>query len=230
MLLLGYWNDRHHADCGKHCLGCLVLLLLYRWAGWDHRECFILEISFLSFPRKYIGISSLRTVLNFQLSFYFQTVSHLHIWSSPFSSTWCHNTTSTYYLILMSSPKNLALLLTCLLTAERIKDWRCCAINSEPSTPLDFYFISIHYICSLHTVVSRTHYHFFTDLHFSGAYHYVCCRISSCIYMRPGFWRISCGIFCMWNQINGQIPCILYQSTLFQKRATMPFRAKVLPH
>lgn len=118
-------------------------------SGWDHRERSILEISFLSFPMKFIGISSLRTVLNFQLSFYFQAVSHLHwwhFWSSLFSSTWCRNTTSTYYLLLMSSPKNLALLLSCLLISEGIKDWRCCAINSEPSIPLDLYF---NYLYSL---------------------------------------------------------------------------------
>lgn len=71
--------------------------------------------------------------------------------------------------------------------------------------------ISIHCKFSSHSVVSRTHYHFFTDLSFSGAYHYMCCknqqlcvheaRLSSC------FCRISCYIyiFCMWNQIKTQI-------------------------
>lgn len=68
--------------------------------------------------------------------------------------------------------------------------------------------ISIHCKCSLHTLMSRTHYYWSSFLRCLSLLYTVCCRISSCIYMCPSFCRISCGIFRMWNQINGLIPQI----------------------
>lgn len=164
---------------------------------------FILEttISCLS-KEKYFGISSLRTVLNFQVSFYFQAIklppSHLHwwlFWSSPFSSAWYRNTISANELsskhcivapLPTYSRRNKGVKMVWLLT------------QSPAFTYIFTLTISIHCKFPSHSVVSRTHYQFFTDLSFSGACHCMCCKIGICACtvarLSSCFYRINCDI------------------------------------
>lgn len=163
----------------------------YRWSVWDPREHVLFwKPQFPDFPkRKYLGISGLRTVLNFQVSCYFQAIklppSHLHwwlLWSLPFSSAWYCNTISANEL----SSKH------CIVAPlptyfERNKGPKMLWLLTQSPEFTYIFTLNISVLCKFpsHSVVSRTHYQFFTDLSFSGAYHCMRCKISICVYMWP---------------------------------------------